>query len=113
MEQRRAVVLAREAKERMHREREYVAARDRHLNMLAKRQTDAWRRIDALVVTKRPGDYDAAITLLKDLREIAERKDGLWSSPRASMHYVRRTRRSQACSRVSGRQGSDWWLYGW
>ncbi len=59
----------------MHREREQVAARDRHLNMLAKRQTDAWRRIDALVVTKRPGDYDAAITLLQDLCEVAERKD--------------------------------------
>ena len=59
----------------MHREREQAAARNRHLNMLAKRQADAWRRIDALVVTKRPGDYDAAITLLQDLREVAERKD--------------------------------------
>jgi len=42
--------------------------------MLAKRQADAWRRVEALVVTKRPGDYDAAIILLRDLLEISERK---------------------------------------
>jgi uncharacterized Zn finger protein len=73
-ERRRAVVLAREAKERVRREREQTAARDRHLSSLAKRQADAWRRVEALVITKRPGDYDAAITLLQDLREIGERK---------------------------------------
>jgi len=72
-EERRTVILAREAKERMRREREQAAARDRHLKILAKQQADAWRRIETLVVTKRPGDYDAAISLLKDLREIGQR----------------------------------------
>lgn len=73
-EQRREVLLAREAKERLRREREQTAARDRHLSTLAKRQAAAWRQVEALVNTKRPGDYDAAITLLQDLREISERK---------------------------------------
>jgi hypothetical protein len=73
-EQRREVLLAREAKERLRREREQTAAHDRHLSTLAKRQAAAWRQIEALVITKRPGDYDAAVTLLQDLREIAERK---------------------------------------
>jgi hypothetical protein len=73
-EQRRQVIAARDAKEHALREREQAVARERHLITLSKRQTEAWRRIDALVATKRPGDYDAAITLLKDLREIAERK---------------------------------------
>lgn len=73
-EQRRQVILAREAKERGRREREQAAARERRLTTLAKRQGDAWRRVEALVITKRPGDYDAAVTLLKDLREIGERK---------------------------------------
>jgi hypothetical protein len=73
-EQRREVLLAREAKERLRREREQTAVRDRHLSTLAKRQAAAWRQVEALVITKRPGDYDAAVTLLKDLREIAERK---------------------------------------
>jgi uncharacterized protein HemY len=61
-------------KERMRREREQAAARDRHLGILAKRQGDAWRRVESLVITKRPGDYDAAVTLLKDLREVGKRK---------------------------------------
>ena len=73
-EQRRQVIFARQAKERMRRERAQTAAHERHLSTLAKRQADAWRRVEALVITKRPGDYDAAITLLKDLREIGQRK---------------------------------------
>ena len=55
-------------------EREQAAARESHLRLLAKRQAAAWRRVEALVATKRPGDYDAAVSLLKDLREISERK---------------------------------------
>jgi len=38
------------------REFEQAAAHDRHLSMLAKRQADARRRVEALVITKRPGD---------------------------------------------------------
>ena len=76
-ENRREVSLAREANERERREREQTAARDRHLSVLAKRQADAWRRAEALVATKRPGDYDAAVSVLKDLREIGERKGRL------------------------------------
>jgi hypothetical protein len=72
--QRRQVIVARDAKKRARREREEAAKREHHLNTLAKRQADAWRRVEALVATKRPGDYDAAITLLKDLREVGERK---------------------------------------
>ena len=73
-EQRRKVILAREAKERIRREREQAAARDRHLSLLAKRQADAWRRVETLIASKRPTEYDAAVTLLQDLREIGERK---------------------------------------
>jgi hypothetical protein len=73
-EQRRQGIVARNAKERARRERETAAARDRHLNTLAKRQGNAWRRVETLIAAKRPADYDAAITLLKDLREVGERK---------------------------------------
>jgi nitric oxide reductase activation protein len=73
-EQRRGVLLAREAKERLRREREQTAARNRRLNTLGKRQAAGWQQVEALVITKRPGDYDAAVTLLQDLCEIGERK---------------------------------------
>jgi hypothetical protein len=47
-DQRRARILAREARERARCEREQAAGRDRHLNQLAKRQADAWRRVETL-----------------------------------------------------------------
>ncbi|OFW17352.1 MAG: hypothetical protein A3F70_14660 [Acidobacteria bacterium RIFCSPLOWO2_12_FULL_67_14] len=73
-DQRRARILAREARERARCEREQAAARDRHLNQLATRQADAWLRVETLIASKRPTDYDAAVALLEDLREIGERK---------------------------------------
>jgi hypothetical protein len=73
-DQRRARILAREARERARCEREQAAARDRHLNQLAKRQAEAWRRVETLIASKRPTAYDAAVTLLQDLREIDEQK---------------------------------------
>ncbi len=45
----------------------------RSRSSLANRQADAWRRVETVVVRKRPGDDGAAIALLKDLREIGER----------------------------------------
>lgn len=62
-----------EARERAKRELEQQAVRDRYLTSLAKRTPEAWRRIDALIATKRPGDYAAAVTLLEDLRDVGER----------------------------------------
>ena len=33
----------------------------------------AWGEVEALIATKQPGKYDAAVALLKDLRELAVR----------------------------------------
>jgi hypothetical protein len=63
----------REARERAKREQEQQAARNQYLTSLAKRTPDAWRRVDALIATKRPCDYTAAVTLLEDLRDVGER----------------------------------------
>jgi hypothetical protein len=75
-ERRRQAVVARETKERARRERSAAAARERDLTKLAKRQTEAWRRVETLISTKRPADYDAAIIPLKDLLEIGDRTGG-------------------------------------
>jgi len=40
---------------------------------LARRERQAWERVDGLIGTKRPGDYAAAVTLLLDLRDISGR----------------------------------------
>jgi len=61
---------------------------------------DARRIVDAPIATKRPGDYAAAVALLKDLRDVSARKGTAMSSCRRSTYYVRRARRSRASSRV-------------
>lgn len=73
-ERRREAAREREARKGTEREREEQAARDRYLADLAKRKCLAWRRVDALIGTRRPGDYDAAVALLADLRDVSERK---------------------------------------
>lgn len=41
---------------------------------LAKRERQAWQRVDALIGTRRPADYAAAVELLVDLRAVSEGK---------------------------------------
>jgi len=64
----------RAARERVRREQEASAARESHLASLAKREPDAWRQVDALIATKRPGDYEKAVQLLKDLADLGEKR---------------------------------------
>lgn len=70
----------REAEQRKHdqdrRERSAAAARQRHLDNLAVDQPAAWQRIDELIAAKKPRDYDTAVKLLVDLRDLAERDGG-------------------------------------
>jgi hypothetical protein len=48
-------------------------AREQRLNELAREETAAWSRVDALIATRKPAEYDAAATLLTDLQALAER----------------------------------------
>lgn len=73
-EVRRRREAEREARDRARRQREVAAARERHLASLAKREPDAWRQVDALIATKRPGDYEKAVQLLKDLADLGEKR---------------------------------------
>ena len=72
-EARRQAAQQGEIRERARREREQRVARDRYLTGLAKRERRAWQRVVALVGTKRPADYAAAVELLMDLRDVSER----------------------------------------
>jgi hypothetical protein len=64
----------RTARERRRREQEAAVARDKHLASLAKREPEAWRQVDALIATKRPGEYKEAVQLLKDLVELGQKQ---------------------------------------
>ncbi|SCL17631.1 hypothetical protein [Micromonospora inyonensis] len=60
-------------RERVRRERSAAAARQRHLDTLAVDQPAAWQRVDELIATKKPREYDTAVQLLIELRDLAER----------------------------------------
>ena len=61
------------AREKTRRERERAEARAKHLDQLARREPETWREVEQLIATKRPKDYDQAVTLLVDLRDLADR----------------------------------------
>jgi hypothetical protein len=73
--------VSRKAGERRRREQQVredaakAAAYARRLDELAARQEEAWERVGILIETKNPRDYDMAVTLLCDLRALAERQD--------------------------------------
>ncbi len=44
-----------------------------YLDSLIGRVEDEWQRVEALVVTRRPTDYDGSVQVLRDLRDLAAR----------------------------------------
>jgi len=69
-------VRDREAAEERRREKAAAAAREQRLEALARNPEGAWKQVDALIETKRPKEYDAAVVLLKDLQGLAGRDGG-------------------------------------
>ena len=51
-----------------------VAAREQRLDKLARNPVRTWNQVVELIATKRPKDYDAAVTLLLDLQALAVRE---------------------------------------
>jgi hypothetical protein len=71
-EHQRRAEAARAADE-ARRERERALAREKRLDALADDQDAAWSRVDTMISTRKPGEYDAAVDLLKDLQALAQR----------------------------------------
>ncbi|GAB3656859.1 hypothetical protein GCM10027589_16620 [Actinocorallia lasiicapitis] len=70
--ERRKAEQEREAREQERRERKAAKAREQRLQDLRREGDLAWQRVETHIATKKPTEYDAAITLLRDLRELAE-----------------------------------------
>jgi hypothetical protein len=68
--QRRAETVR--AAQEARRTRERALAREKRLDALARDPEMAWARVNALIDTRKPGDYDAAVDLLKDLQAVAQ-----------------------------------------
>jgi hypothetical protein len=61
----------RRAAEEARRKQEQATARAKHLKQLEGRETELWQRVGELVQTSKPKEYDLAVTLLADLRDLA------------------------------------------
>lgn len=64
---------AKRAEEKARRESAKALANERRLAELARDEEAAWARVDAMIATRSPAEYDAAVALLTDLRALAER----------------------------------------
>jgi hypothetical protein len=87
-EERSRIEAERKAREKERREREAAAARARHLDRLAPREEETWGEVDALIASKQAKSYDQAVSLLRDLRDLATR-DGREPAFAARLHALR------------------------
>jgi len=71
--ERKRIEAEKRAKERARREREAAIAREKHLDSLVGREAKLWTEVDGLVATKQPKNYDQAVKILVDLRDLAAR----------------------------------------
>lgn len=68
-------LAAQRAEAKAHREQARLDARQRRLDKLADEEDAAWSRIEVLIATRKPAEYDAAVILLTDLQALAQRED--------------------------------------
>ena len=64
---------AQRADEQARHKKAHALARERRLDELARTEDAAWSRVDAVIATRKPAEYDAVVTLLTDLQALAER----------------------------------------
>jgi hypothetical protein len=60
------------AEQSARRQQQAAIAREKYLDALAPQEDDVWHRVSTLIDTKKPREYDTAVQLLQDLRDLAE-----------------------------------------
>jgi hypothetical protein len=73
-EERRRLDAERAASQKALRDQAIAATREKYLNNLAEHEAATWGRVEKLIATKRPGQYDEAVSLLSDLRDVGARR---------------------------------------
>ena len=69
-EEREQRIKAQKAAEKARQIKEAKEKREKHLYNLAKQEDKAWKKVNTLIETKKPTNYDEAVQLLVDLKEI-------------------------------------------
>ncbi len=73
--ERKRRIAEQKAKERARKNRQKATARKKYLNELEKREDEVWKKVNDLIQTLRPVDYDEAVKLLVDLRDLNKEID--------------------------------------
>ncbi|RWX43932.1 hypothetical protein H206_03336 [Candidatus Electrothrix aarhusensis] len=68
-------IAEQKAKEKARKEKEAAIAREKYLNGLAGRENEIWEKVSALILTRTPKNYDEAIKLLIDLKDLANKNN--------------------------------------
>ena len=66
-------IAEQKAKEKARKKKEAAIAREKHLNGLTGKEKEIWKKVDTLILTKKPKDYDEAVRLLIDLKDLAKK----------------------------------------
>lgn len=74
MEERTRLLEAKRRAEAARRKAEDEANRSRYLDQLGKREEATWNQIAAHIQKRQPNEYDKAVNLLIDLRDVALRQ---------------------------------------
>jgi hypothetical protein len=67
---------AQQAAEALRKKAKEEADRALFLDQLAKREKAVWKQVDAFIQKRQPNDYDRAVSLLSNLRDLAVRQGG-------------------------------------
>ena len=70
---RQKLVASERAAVKAEQDRKVAAEREKRLDALAAREATAWNQVDNHIATRKPAEYDLAVRLLADLREVAAR----------------------------------------
>jgi len=67
-------VAAQRAADAARRRAEEASKRARYLDQLGKREGETWNQVAAYILKRQPNEYDRAVTLITDLRDLALRQ---------------------------------------
>jgi hypothetical protein len=73
--ERRRIETEGRAREQVRREREAAVARETYLDSLVGREQERWSDVDTLAARRQPKNYDQAVKILPDLRDLAAREN--------------------------------------
>jgi hypothetical protein len=94
VEERTRLLNAKRAAEATRKKAEDDAKRARYLDQLEKREEGVWDQIAAQIQKRQPNEYDKAVTLLTDLRDVAVRRGSL-SEFQSALEKLRRAHSSK------------------